>query len=106
MKEANDYDRAVSRFLAYLEDQRHVSPQTLRAYVSDLAQFRALLAERHGENLPGPEAIDALAVRGFVARLHREGLAKASVARKLSAVRSFLPRDRRVELLVMPEGAK
>jgi integrase/recombinase XerC len=87
---ATDYDRAVSQFLAYLQDQRRVSRQTLRAYVSDLAQFRELLAERHGERLPGPEAIDTIAIRGFVARLHREGLAKASVARKLSAVRSFL----------------
>jgi len=90
VKNANAYDRAVSRFLAYLQDQRHVSKQTLRAYASDLAQFRALLAERHGERLPGPETIDALAVRGFVARLHNEGLAKSSIARKLSAVRSYL----------------
>jgi integrase/recombinase XerC len=88
--EAGDYDRAVARFLAYLEDQRHVSKQTLRAYTSDLAQFRDALAARHGETLPGPEAIDALAVRSFVARLHNDGLAKSSTARKLSAVRSFL----------------
>jgi len=90
VKEANAFDRTVSRFLAYLEDQRHVSQQTLRAYASDLAQFRAFLAERHGEALPGPESIDALAIRGFVARLHNTGLAKSSTARKLSAVRSYL----------------
>lgn len=90
MTEANGYDRAVLRFLAYLEDQRHVSKQTVRAYVSDLGQFRALLAERHAEQIPGPEAIDALTIRGFVARLHNAGLAKSSIARKLSAVRSFL----------------
>ena len=90
MTASNDYDLAVSRFLAYLEDQRRVSKQTLRAYVSDLGQFRALLALRHAERLPGPEAIDALAIRGFVARLHNGGLAKSSIARKLSAVRSFL----------------
>jgi integrase/recombinase XerC len=90
VKDESAYDCAVSRFLDYLEDQRHVSKQTLRAYASDLAQFRALLALRHGERLPGPEAIDALAIRGFVARLHNDGLAKSSVARKLSAVRSFL----------------
>jgi integrase/recombinase XerC len=80
----------VARFLAYLEDQRHVSRQTLRAYASDLAQFRATLVERHGEPVPGPGSIDALTIRGFVAGLHRGGLAKSSVARKLSAVRSFL----------------
>jgi site-specific recombinase XerD len=87
--EASAYDLAVSRFLAYLEDQRHVSKETLRAYVSDLDQFRASLAERFADRLPGPEAIDALAIRGFLSRLHHGGLAKASIARKLSAVRSF-----------------
>jgi len=90
VKDASAYDHAVAGFLAYLQDQRRVSTQTLRAYASDLTQFRALLAERHGDRLPGPEAIDALAIRGFVARLHNGGLAKSSVARKLSAVRSFL----------------
>jgi integrase/recombinase XerC len=90
VSEPTAYDDAVSRFLAYLEDQRHVSPQTLRAYASDLAQFREALVVRHGEQLPGPEDLDALAVRGFVAHLHNDGLAKSSVARKLSAVRSFL----------------
>ena len=90
MTDATAYDRAVSRFVAYLQDQRRVSTQTLRAYASDLAQFRAVLADRHGARLPGPETIDPMAIRGFVARLHREGLAKSSIARKLSAVRSFL----------------
>jgi len=90
LKPDSDYDRAVARFLAYLEDQRRVSNQTLRAYAGDLVQFREFLAERHGEALPGPEHVDPLAIRGFVARLHNAGLAKSSVARKLSAVRSFL----------------
>ena len=90
MTAARAYDDAVERFLAYLQDQRHVSPETLRAYASDLAQFRETLVTRHGDELPGPEQMDALAVRGFVARLHNDGLAKSSIARKLSAVRSFL----------------
>jgi len=83
------YDRAVARFLDYLRDQRRVSPETLRAYASDLGQFRAFLLERHG-GAPGPEATDPLSIRGFVAHLHHLGVAKSSVARKLSAVRSYL----------------
>ena len=90
MSAASPFDRAVARFLAYLADQRRASAQTLRAYASDLGQFRKSLAARHGDDLPGPEGIDALAVRGFVAGLHRAGVAKSSIARKLSAVRSFL----------------
>ena len=85
------YYRAVDRFLDYLRDQRRVSAQTLRAYESDLAQFGAYLSDEHVLGPPpGPEGIDALAVRGFVAHLSREGLCKSSIARKLSATRSFL----------------
>jgi integrase/recombinase XerC len=86
----SSFDRAAAAFLAYLRDQRHASKETLRAYASDLEQFRTFLSERHGEDLPGPGGIDGLAVRGFVARLHHDGIAKTSAARKLSAVRSFL----------------
>jgi len=98
--ESVTFDHAVARFLAALRDQRHVSPETYRAYASDLAQFRAHLAERHGDDLPDIDALDALAVRGFVARLHTQGIAKSSTARKLSAVRSFLKhavREGRIE---------
>ena len=91
MKASSRFARAVERFLAYLRDQRRVSPQTLRAYVSDLAQFRAYLEDEHyNGSVPGPENVDTLAVRGFVAHLNRAGFMRASVARKLSAVRSFL----------------
>ena len=100
-KRTSPYFEAVDRFLAYLRDQRRVSPQTLRAYESDLAQFGAFLSEEHsGGPAPGPAGIDALAVRGFVARLHRSGLGRSSVARKLSAVRSFMEnavREGRIE---------
>jgi len=80
------YERAVREFLDYLQDQRRSSPSTLRAYESDLRQFGEFL----GESPPGPDGIDTLAVRGFVARMSRSGLRKSSIARKLSAVRAFL----------------
>jgi integrase/recombinase XerC len=63
----------------------------VRAYRSDLAQFGGFLSESlGGAPAPGVSGIDAMAIRGFVARLTRDGLDRASVARKLSAVRSFL----------------
>ncbi len=91
MKRRAAFPVAVARFLAYLRDQKRSSEQTLRAYRSDLDQFAAYLAKQHGEaNLPGPDGIDALSVRGFVASLSRHGLERSSISRKLSAVRSFL----------------
>jgi integrase/recombinase XerC len=86
----NGYRASVERFLAYLRDQRRASPQTQRAYESDLLQFGAFLAgDTPDEPPPELQEIDRLAVRGFVANLGRSGLNKASVARKLSALRSF-----------------
>lgn len=97
------YAAAVERFLDYLRDQRRASDETVRAYASDLVQFRVFLEEEHlGGPAPGPEGIDAVAVRGFVASLHRAGRSKASIARKLAAVRSFLRqavRDGTIEAL-------
>ena len=101
MTDASPYSVAVERFLAYLRDQRRASSETVRAYESDLGQFGAFLRDDHvGGPPPGPDGIDALAVRGFVASLHRQGLDKSSLARKLSAVRSFLAhavREGRIE---------
>jgi len=101
LKRPAAYFQAVDRFLAYLRDQRRASRETLRAYENDLAQFGVFLTEEHtGGTAPGPEKIDALAIRGFVAGLHRRGLGKSSIARKLSAVRSFLKhavREGRIE---------
>ena len=79
----------VERFLAYLGDQKGASPETLRAYRTDLARF-AVQASGGSGGPPDLDRLDALAVRGYVAALHREGLERSSIARHLSAVRSFL----------------
>ena len=85
------FEESVQRFLDHLRYQRHVSPRTLLAYDSDLKQFgKHLSGPGPRKRAPGPEEIDMLAVRGFVAHLGRKRLAKASIARKLSTVRSFL----------------
>jgi len=96
------YLRSAEAFLDYLRDQKRASPETIRAYRSDLSQFGEFLVEHTGEDPPpGPDGIEPIAIRGFVAKLIRGGTGKASVARKLSTVRSFLRhavRDGLVEL--------
>jgi integrase/recombinase XerC len=84
------YQRWVDRFLDYQRDQRHASPETLRAYDSDLEQFRVVVAGSDEDARLDVEDVDALLVRSFVAHLNREELGRSSIARKLSAVRSFL----------------
>ena len=102
MSDSNEYAKAVRRFMANLADERHLSPETIRAYSSDLGQFGQFLRDEHCNGVaPGPRGIDSLAVRGFVAHLMRSGLSKTSVARKLSSVRSFLRhavRDGRIDV--------
>ena len=78
----------IQRYLRYLRVERNASPHTVRNYASDLGQFRDYLREGNPSE-PKIAAVDALAVRGFIARLYEREKKKASIARKLAAVRAF-----------------
>jgi len=77
-------DDLIEQFLRSLE-VRGLSPATRRSYASDLVQFSEWLVER-GSALA---VLDRTTVRAFVADLGRRGYAPATLARKLSAVRSL-----------------
>jgi integrase/recombinase XerC len=70
-------------FMAYLRNERNVSPNTERNYLSDLEQFADFL---DGRELSG---IDHRILRSFIGHLVTRKVKKSSIARKLSAVRSF-----------------
>ena len=83
----------IDRFLEALATEKGYSEHTIRAYGHDLAEFvhYAKGAGRSGgdENAPLPLAdVDALTVRGYLGLLHRKN-EKSTIARKLSALRSF-----------------
>src|SRR5437867_5372943 len=82
-------DAAVRSFLTYLQVERGASPHTLRNYEGDLRQFLALLQTAHNGSLPAPTAVDAYAVRSFLATRAGLGDAKSSLGRKLAAIRSL-----------------
>ena len=74
----------ITRFVAHLETERRASVHTRRAYLADLAQYAAFLAEQGAPLVPSSPAL----VRAFVARA--AGTAGAtSLGRKLSTLRSF-----------------
>jgi integrase/recombinase XerC len=84
-----------------------VSPHTVRAYESDLSQFLAHAALAAGVK-PGaltPAQLDRAAIRGFLAATHKRGQARATSARKLAAMRTFLRYLRREGLLAGDPGA-
>ena len=89
---------AITQFVQYLGTERNVSPHTLAAYASDLAQFREFVLRERGEGA-GADAVDHLLIRRFMALLHKDHQ-KSSIGRKLAAVRAFfkyLVREGRVE---------
>lgn len=79
----------VADFITHLEKERDVSPNTVKAYTRDLAELVSFLARYYGESAWSWQGVDRLALRGWLAHLQRRGLGKRSVARALSAARSF-----------------
>ncbi len=81
----------LKAFLEHLRLNENASPHTVRAYESDLSQYLAFLATHVNRRVSElrPEDLDHLGARGFMADLNKRGNAKASAARKLSAIRAF-----------------
>jgi integrase/recombinase XerC len=90
---------AVEEFLIHLEKERDVSPNTLVAYRRDLEEFVDFLGKYYGAKEWSWQGLDRLTIRGFLAHLTRKKLNKRSIARALSAVRSFYRYLHRVELV-------
>jgi integrase/recombinase XerC len=78
-------------FLDYLRLNRNVSPHTVAAYDRDLSQFLAYAGQETGKrDALQPQHLDLTLIRGFLGELHRQRQARASVARKVSALRTFV----------------
>ncbi len=81
-----------ARYINYLEAEKNASPYTVRNYKSDLLGsknikgFFAFLSERGVKSL---DKADRHIVRDYLSYLVEQGLVKASIARRLSAIRSF-----------------
>lgn len=96
-------DDAIRAFVTFLTVERGASPETVRAYRSDLRQFHSFLKQWLAPRTDPcrPQDVDAHAIRGFLAFLDRSGEKKSSLARKLAVIRAFyrfLIRDRHMEI--------
>jgi len=85
---AERMDRAAGRlieaFEAYLRDEMHASPHTVKAYATDVRQLATFLAAE-GQALA---RVDVYGVRAYLASLAGTRR-KSSVARKLAALKHF-----------------
>jgi len=82
----------IGDFLDYLTIERNVSPNTVTAYRDDIESFVSFLCNDYltlGRDQLDLKRVDHLAVRSYLAHLSRRKLARASVARHLSALRTF-----------------
>ncbi len=78
----------LAAFAAFLSKERNDSPHTVKAYGRDVSEFAAFCDGFYG----GPwgwAGVDRLAIRGFLGALEQRGLSRRSVARALSALRTF-----------------
>jgi len=97
----------LKAFLEHLALNRSVSAHTVRAYESDLMQFLHHVGAIGGVKPReiAPQALDRGAVRSFLAEIHAAGLSRATAARKLAAIRTFLRYLRREELVEGDPGS-
>jgi len=75
-----------NKYIDYLEAERNASPYTVRNYTTDLLDFFQFLKANGIDSL---KEVDRHTLRDYLSHLMEEGFVKASIARKLSAIRSF-----------------
>ncbi|MFH1848017.1 MAG: tyrosine recombinase XerC [Candidatus Omnitrophota bacterium] len=77
-------DRYIDKFLTYLKVEKNMSPHTVLNYSIDLKDLAIFLGDD-----AQIEKVDYLAIRKFLARLKEKKYSRRTIARKLSALRSF-----------------
>jgi integrase/recombinase XerC len=84
-------DNILEQWYQWLQAERRLSPNTFKAYQSDLQEFLTFLNVHIGQDsdLQALEALHHRDFRAWLTHLHTQGKAKSSIARALSVVRSF-----------------
>lgn len=81
----------MDRFLAHLEVERNLSPETLRAYRSDLEQLYEFFEVKVDAREDASEitGLDVFQARRYLAHLQNTGYSKSTIVRKLASIRGF-----------------
>jgi integrase/recombinase XerC len=92
---SHSLNKQIRSFIDSLQSEKGYSVNTCRAYSHNINDFISFIRESYfsddnqeGAGLLKVEHIDGLMIRGYLAFLHKKNK-KATIARKLSAVRSF-----------------
>ncbi len=76
----------LDKYVRHLEVERGLSPFTIRNYSTDIRHFLKFLEL---ENIGSLEEIDHSVIRNYLGQLLDNGTVRASISRKMSALRSF-----------------
>ncbi len=75
-----------NKYINYLEVERNASPYTVRNYTTDLLGFFQFVKDKGIDSL---KEVDKRDYRDYLSHLMERGIAKTSISRKVSAIRSF-----------------
>src|SRR5690606_4460131 len=89
----------VDDFIRHIADGRQLSPHTVAAYRQDLAELMRFLDRYYDSESWTWGGVDRIALRAYLGHLAGQGRARRTIARKLSAVRSFYRFLHREELV-------
>jgi integrase/recombinase XerD len=81
-----DFQTTLARYVTYLESERGVSPNTVRAYRLDVEDF-LLVAMQRGAREPD-DLLESHAL-AYIAQLDGKGAADATITRKIGSLHSF-----------------
>ena len=81
-----DWAPTIEGWLDRLSAERGLSPHTLRAYRGDLGSLARFASTR---GVTGPAGVDLELLRDWMWSLDREGVSRATMARRAAAVRGF-----------------
>lgn len=77
----------IERFLEFIAVERRYSPHTLTSYRKDLSDFTDFLLKTEAHQ--DVTKVDKKIIRNFMSEMSATGIAKRSINRKLSTLRSF-----------------
>ncbi|MGB9301365.1 MAG: site-specific tyrosine recombinase/integron integrase [Anaerolineae bacterium] len=79
-------EEQLQQYIAHLRVEKDASPYTLRNYSHEIEQFVSFLG---GQGIDSWDDVDRQVLRRYLLWLRSEGYVEASMARKLSEIRSF-----------------
>lgn len=79
--------RLLKEYEYYLKITKGLSPNSISSYVTDLTEYVFFIDKNYA--ITDPNVITKQHIRNFISRLKRKKSSSSSIARKMSAIRSF-----------------